>query len=180
MSSRIRAWALLFLATMVVGVAFASGQPRARVATLDDLLAELRALRADMNTTAEASMQVQVLVARATLQERRLEALSKQHREAQDELEKAEAMRSTERGRLEQFEEGLQGGRLPPGVPIHEVDNIIATLRDNTLPQLLERERRLSRRVGDLAGALAREESRWTELNARLDEIERANSRPPR
>lgn len=172
MSIRSGVWTSALLAILVAGVAFVSAQPRTRAATLDDLLTELRALRADMNRTAGATTQVQILVARATLQERRLKALSRQYTQAQDDLAKAKGMRSAEEERLEQFEDGSANGRIPPGVPIQEVETLIASLRDQELPQLRERERALSRRVDELSGYLAREESRWAELNGRLDEIE--------
>ena len=63
-----------------------SGQPVARAATLDDLLVELRGLRADLKATSAASVRAQALVARAALQEQRLRAVSEQLNRVQSQL----------------------------------------------------------------------------------------------
>src|SRR5262245_26659226 len=54
------------------------GQAERSSATLDDLLSEIRGLRADLGQQSSATLRTQLLVARLTLQEQRINALGGQ------------------------------------------------------------------------------------------------------
>jgi len=84
-----------------------SAQGERRVATLDDLLSEMRGLRADLAQTGSASMRMQLLTARLTLQEQRIAVLSHQRADLLARLAAAER----ERVEVETRVKGLQDSR---------------------------------------------------------------------
>jgi hypothetical protein len=63
---------------LLSGALVGSGQAQRSPATLDDLLTEIRGLRADLSQQSSASFRTQLLVARLTLQEQRINALAGQ------------------------------------------------------------------------------------------------------
>src|SRR5687767_9473550 len=67
---------VVLLSALVVGIT--SGQAQRPPATFDDLVAEVRSFRADMNRAASANMRAQLLTARMTLQELRLSTAAQQ------------------------------------------------------------------------------------------------------
>ena len=63
------------------------------LATLDEVLVELRALRAELNETANASLRAQLLVARLALQEQRITVVGKELADVQEKLRAVEQHR---------------------------------------------------------------------------------------
>ena len=76
----------------VVGIAavclttLVSGQMRNGPASLDDVVAELRGIRADLAETSSASVRSQLLVARLQLQEQRISGLMRQRADVQNQI----------------------------------------------------------------------------------------------
>src|SRR4051812_17878929 len=70
---------------IVVGSAVSGQQPQ-RPATQDDLVAEIRGLRADLNRIAQETVRVQLVTARLTVQEGRLSTLSQQLNDVRQQL----------------------------------------------------------------------------------------------
>src|SRR6186997_2448185 len=73
----------------VAGLLFAaavSGQGRQPATPADELLAEVRGLRADVNNTARAQMRAQLLGMRLQLQEQRIGFVSRQLADVQERL----------------------------------------------------------------------------------------------
>src|SRR5262245_50803779 len=70
--------AVLASVLAIVVTSIVAGQQQQRAATTDDLLAEIRGLRTDMNHAAENTIRTQLVTARLTLQEGRLSALALQ------------------------------------------------------------------------------------------------------
>jgi hypothetical protein len=73
----------LFDAAVVIALAigftaFASAQMRQGQASLDDVLVELRGIRADLAETSSASVRAQLLMARLQLQQQRIFGLARQ------------------------------------------------------------------------------------------------------
>ena len=149
------------------------GQPQA--AGIPELLAEVRALRAELNHAAGASMRMQLLVARLTLQEGRLTGLSRQIDEAQRQLATAVADRAEAQKRVGDLEGALGSGALPPELR-KEGEHQLRAFMD-ALPQKSAHEAQLRAQESDLSALFAAEQARWVEFNARLDAIER--SLPP-
>jgi len=137
-----------------------------------ELLAEVRALRAEVNQAAGASMRMQLLLARLTLQEQRISTLGRETVEIQNELLAASRERSEAQARLQHVEEIRDRGTLPPDDQrgfAHE-----AKMLADKVSEQVASEQHLRSREADLLAALTAEQGRWMEFNARLDELERA------
>lgn len=152
--------AAVFLSAVV------SGQPQSRPATLDDFLAEVRALRADLKTTAAASLRAQALVARGTLQEQRLRAVSEELNRARTQLQAATAARAD-------LEERVNDLTTAPVVGnAKETESMLMEMK-RRLTRLQADERELTSQVGHWSGVVAQEQGRWEDLNRRIDALER-------
>jgi len=150
----------LGIALVVVGIT--SGQTQRSPATLDDLLAEVRGLRTDLNEASNAHMRSQLLTARLSLHEARSNTAVQQLTNVRQELAAGQL-------RLAPFAEQLRQA-------LETNSQILAPLR-NTVEQVQRRERELRAQEAEIARVLAAEESRGTELHSRLDALERALSR---
>lgn len=139
-----------------------SGQPVARAATLDDLLVELRGLRADLKATSAASVRAQALVARAALQEQRLRAVSEQLNRVQSQLSAITMER-------EEAEEQLRDFVAAPvvGNPMNR-DEVIAEMK-RRITRLQATEGTLHSQVGQLSGVVSQQQVRWEEVNRRVE-----------
>ena len=149
-----------------------SAQGERRVATLDDLLTEMRGLRADLAQTASASMRMQLLTARLTLQEQRIAVLSNQRADLLARLAAAER----ERVEVETRVKGLQDSRQEASPQMREESESALKAETTRLSQRLQVEQQLRLQETDLAGLIASEQGRWQEFNGRLDELERSLS----
>jgi chromosome segregation ATPase len=162
----------VFIALAVVGVV--SGQSQRSPATLDDLLAEMRGLRTDLNQSSSASVRTQLLVARLTLQEQRINALAGQLDNARRALSSKQGDPESPIVRLKRFEDAVQ----IPGPPEAQVEmeRMLPRLRaDAALWQ--REEQALRSQENELSVLLATEQNRWIDFNSRLDDLERALSR---
>ena len=90
--------AALTIAVCAVIVAALSAQsasaPPAQPSTSDALLAEIKALRADLNQRLDASIRAQLLVARLQVQEQRISTLSRELTDVQQQLHSNERART--------------------------------------------------------------------------------------
>jgi chromosome segregation ATPase len=98
----------IFVPALVLSVfmmtALTYGQFRQGPATLDDVLVELRGIRADLAETSSASVRSQVLVARLQLQEQRINGLMRQISDVQNQLAGArQQAQGPEGARLQQM-----------------------------------------------------------------------------
>ena len=164
-----------FVATAVAGflvgvAAFVSAQAERKAATLDDLLAEMQGLRADLGRTSNATIRMQLLIARLSLQEQRIAVLSNQRADVSARL--AAAVR--ERVEVETRVKNLQNAI--PGANLQMREEIESALKSESqlLSQRLEAERQLGLQETDLTGMIESERGRWQDFNVRLDELERS------
>lgn len=168
----------------VVGLAFAAAvglvtmaantqTPPAPVAT-DALLAEVRALRNDLNQAAGTSIRTQLLVARLQLQEQRINTVARQLSEVQSQLSTTNLAPMT--ARLRQLETMLRGA-------ISQEERMSAEQEMAELKVSMEDAQRradgLAAQEATLSNAFSAEQSRWLELSERLDQIERDIARRP-
>jgi chromosome segregation ATPase len=138
---------------------------------LPALLAEMRGLRAAMEQMASTGPRIQLFVSRLQLQEGRMAAMIRRLDTLRDSL--AAAQRDSEAGqealkRLETAEASATSQ-----IPREELTQMLAHARR----ELADRKAsvaRLSAEETQLAQDLAVEQGRWTEINQRLDELERA------
>lgn len=155
------------IAPVVVGVTLLSGQTPsapARQASMDDLVTEVRALRADIQQMADASIRAQLLVARLQVQEQRIAGITKQLTET------AEQIRALDGARNPFLTEMLKNLEKEPAEPGEAslFDGMKAQLEkiENGDPALKERHATLSR-------LLAEEQARWVAFNAQLEALEK-------
>lgn len=174
--------ALAFAGAVVIGIAAAaSGQARATpvaaAPATDELLAEVRAIRAEINQAAGTSLRAQLLVARLQLQEQRINTVARQLAEVQERLA------NTERGLLPmtaQLKNALE--EPPPEVSAEQRREVELhrQLLKGQLEQMRRVEQELRGQEASLTAHLAESQSRWSEFNERLDELERMLPTRPR
>ena len=148
-------------ALVLVGLTAVGAQgrptPAAPPTQMDELLAEIRALRKDINETARASMRAQLLGMRLQMQEQRIAAAARQLSDVRDKLQGTElALAGLKSVTANAPAETLQG---PLGGQIKQFETASQQLKteENTMLQLLNDE-----------------QAQWTRFNALIEELERA------
>lgn len=161
---------------VVIGlVGVVSGQ--ARPAPPDELLAEVRALRAEINQAAGTSLRAQLLVARLQLQEQRINTVARQLADVQERLA------STERALVPMTTRLKHAHEEPPAEVSAEQRRDMEQHRQflkAQLEQMRKLEQGLRGQEASLSAHLAESQSRWSEFNERLDELERMLPTRPR
>ena len=161
-------------AGLVAGV---SGQTQRQPApaSLDDLLAEVRAIRTELQQVSGASIRAQLMVGRLQLQEQRINSILQQLNTNRNQLNEVERTRALLAPQMKMFEEaarneGVTAEGSPSGNPLKAV-----------FDEQRKREKDLRAQESALSAQLATEQARWVEFSDRLDEIERElQKRPPR
>ena len=163
---------LLCLAgAIVAGAVGISGQAQ-RSAALDDVVNELRALRADLRLTTRASTQMQLLTARLTLQEQRLAVLANQRQAVVAKLTEEKRDRAAFDAKVAQMEEAA-AKNLPAELPRDQFEYMLNDLKRQAANHR-DAEQQLRSEEAQLSTDIANEQSRWTDFNNRLDELERS------
>jgi chromosome segregation ATPase len=179
----VRRTAVVF--TLVVGVAAAGLSVRTRAVgqatrvqdqdVLPALLVEVRGLRAAMEQMASAGPQVQLALGRLQLQEQRVNNLLRRMESVQTEL--AAALQESDRAMQEftRMESALKSAGLPPEER-QAVEGMLPQVKANQ-GHALAKVQRLQVEESGLTQELATEQGRWTEINQRMEELERALTR---
>jgi chromosome segregation ATPase len=136
---------------------------------MDELLSELRGLRAELRQAASASISAQVLMGRLALQEHRITAAARQLADVQTQV----ANHAQARGR---FEQQLKALEVERGMPEQQRNEILPAVKAE-LERHQQRERELREQEASLQALMNAEQSRWSDFNSRLDELERALAR---
>lgn len=144
----------------VAGLAAQSGAPPA-----DPTLAELRAMRADINERLEANIRVQLLLGRLTLQEQRTNTVVRQLAEVTEKLRVNEQTKGQVEGFTKMF--GLDA------VKAEDEDNFLTATVRGQIEHVARAEVELKQQHAELTAALAQEQARWSAFNAQLGELER-------
>ncbi len=162
---------VVLIAVLVVGIAGLVSAQGVRGATApggDPLLAEVKALRAELAQAAAVSIRSQLLVARLQVQEQRVAGLGRQLIELDAQI----APVSHEAQEL-----AAQLARLSqvsmPSDEQKELDGIRAELK-RRIGDLQQREQQIRAQQLDVSNAVSAEQGRWIDFNNRLDEIERS------
>jgi chromosome segregation ATPase len=163
---------LIALGLLIAGAVAVSGQSQRQPATLDDLLIEIRALRAELRQNARANTQVQLLTVRLQLQEQRLAVLSNQHADVQTRLGVETRLRADAEAQVQRFEE-MKTRNESLGISRAELDAQEFAFK-RPLTQHRDAERDLRAQESDLSAQIAAEQNRWQDFNNRLDELERS------
>ena len=147
-----------------------SGQGRQPATPTDEVLAEVRALRADINAAARSQMRAQLLGMRLQLQEQRIGVVSRQLAEVQERLRANGQAQTTIAAQLKLFPwlNSAEGNDAEEGI-----GQIFAPFKGH-LAELERTDQRLKGEEADLQRLLAAEQARWTAFNAQIEELERA------
>jgi peptidoglycan hydrolase CwlO-like protein len=148
-------------------MALPSGQTPAapaRQASMDDLVTEVRALRADIQHMADASLRAQLLVGRLQVQEQRIAGLARQLTETEEQIRALESVRNPF---ITDMLKNLDKEPAEPG-EANLLTGMKAQLEkiENGDPVLKERQATLSRQLSE-------EQARWIAFNTQLEELER-------
>ena len=139
----------------------------ARPATLDDVVAEVRALRADMLKMQEASVRAQLLVARLQVQEQRIAGISRDLAQTEEQIRGLEAARNPfTAAMLKELEKEPSKSQEPQEAEFAAAFKAQLEKLQNGDPVLKERRESLTQ-------LLAEEQARWTAFNAQLEALER-------
>jgi hypothetical protein len=161
--------------TLAIAAATLLPQPApAGSSGMDALLAEVRALRAELTQIAGASIRMQLLVARLQVQEQRVNSISRQLTTVREELSAIAQIRTTIGAQFKDFENEGRAEGLP--ATDEKAGNPLKAMLDGQA----KREKELKEQETALEAQLVTEQSRWTEFNDRLDAVEQELQLPPR
>jgi chromosome segregation ATPase len=143
---------------------------------LPALLIEVRGLRAAMEQMASAGPRVQLALGRLQLQEQRVNNLLRRMESVQNEL--AGALQESDRAGQEftRIENILKSGAAPPEER-QQLETVLLPQLKAAQGQALAKVQRLQTEESGLNQELATEQGRWTEINQRMEELERALTR---
>ena len=167
--------ALAAIAGLVTIAAGQAANPQAPPpAPGDPLLAEVRALRTDLNQAASASIRTQLLVARLQLQEQRINTVARQLSDVQAQISASGLAPMV--ARMRQLETMLRGSL--PQEERTSAEQEMTELRV-AMEDAQRRADALAAQEATLTNAFGTEQARWLELSERLDQIERDIARRP-
>jgi hypothetical protein len=161
-------WTAGIAALVVVGVA--QGQAHRPDATLDELVVEVQALRAEMNQAAAASIKAQLLVGRLQMEDQRISSVVRDLETVHAELAANAQMRTETAARIKTLEDSLTGA----GPDTRDDIERQVTTAKGAAQQADRRQQALKRRESTLAKELQEDQARWSEINARLENFEHA------
>jgi chromosome segregation ATPase len=159
--------ARLFIGAVLLGsAALASAQTSVppRPATLADVVAEVRALRADIQQMQGAGVRAQLLIARLQVQEQRIAGIARELAQTEEQIRGLEAARNPFTDRM------LQELSKESSKP--EEAEFQAMLKGQ-LERIQNGDPALNERVASLSRLLAEEQARWAAFNAQLEALER-------
>jgi chromosome segregation ATPase len=139
--------------------------------TMKELLAEVRGLRAAMEQLASAGPRVQLMFGRLQLQEQRINDQGRRLEALRTQLSKALQDENSERSRILRFEEFVRTNPTSPERADLERD--LPEMRKR-LATLTAETQRLQADEATVVSFIATEQSRWTDINRALDELDRA------
>jgi chromosome segregation ATPase len=163
---------MIVTAILVVAGAASSWRPVAAQATRSDdvlpaLLVEVKGLRAAMEQMSSAGPRVQLAVSRLQLQEGRIAGMVRRLDTVRDSAASAQREYDQVRGTLNM----LSADKSPAANDDQE--GVLARFRSQVAVAKSNVDR-LKAEEAQLTSDLGAEQARWTEINQRLDELERA------
>jgi chromosome segregation ATPase len=163
---------VLVMLTMASGPFAVRGSAQAQQPSGPDvlpaLLQEVRGLRAAMEQMATSSAHAQLLVGRLQLQEGRMTSMIHRLDTVRDEKAKAQREYDQIRGSLNM----LEGDRQPNGMEDRDRERLSAGIK-HEIDASKANVDRLAAEEAQLTSDLTGEQTRWVEINQRLDELER-------
>jgi chromosome segregation ATPase len=172
-----RAWMILSTVTGLILLGTTTGgqtpqQPNQD--TLGALLVEVRGLRNAIEQMASAGPRIQLAMGRLQIQEQRINTLVRRADGVRDALAAANKRATEIQDRVKNMQRSLETDLDPAfrsereaGLPIAKQD----------LARALAEVQRLQMEESDAASQVANEQTRWAEINQRLEELDRALTR---
>jgi predicted nuclease with TOPRIM domain len=178
---------LIAAALLIVGLAAARSQtpePAQSSNIMPALLTEVRGLRAAMEQMASAGARVQLALGRLQLQEQRLNTAIKRLDDTHTRLADLQRSLIDQQEQLAMFENVVKENvnRVPmPGQAEHEPDakqlEMMLKEQQRGVARTNAEIQRLTAEEVALGNDVASEQARWTDLNQRLEELERGLTR---
>ena len=171
---------LMLVAAIAIGTAYSlkaspqSGQPQD---PLPALLAEVHALRLAMEQSATVAPRVQLTLARLNIEEQRIALLASQLDQVRRELSGVALSIQALTERLPDVEKRLLTATDDLSRKQLEIEH---TETKRHLASQARLEQQLRAKENEATQTIASEQARWTDLNARLDELERLLGPAPR
>lgn len=166
-------WMIGLAGLALAGVA--SGQAQRPDATLDELVVEVQALRAEMNQAAAASIRAQLLVGRLQMEDQRIASVVRELETVQDDLAVNAQARTDAAAKLRSLEDAVLGATND--VREDAVKQLNAAKA--AAQQVDRRLQALKRRESALAKELQEDQARWHDINARLENFEQSMTARP-
>ena len=146
---------------------------------LPALLEEVRGLRAAMEQMASAGPRVQLALGRLQLQEQRVNTLVRRLEETRDRLAEAQREAVRHEGQMNQmkkFDTMLKDGTAEARQEANEMQHMVEMFK-REMAMAHADVQRLSAEEAAIAADIAMEQGRWTEINQRVEELERTLGR---
>jgi hypothetical protein len=131
---------------------------------VDPVVAEIRALRADLNERLGATMRAQLLVARLSVQEQRTNSVVRQLQEIELKLRENESAREQFAASMKMFGDVTKSADAQ--------DNPVFGPLRASMDRIANADADLKAKQAEAMRQLAEEQARWTTINARLEELE--------
>ena len=158
------------------GALYAQDARSSATSTQDALLAEVRALRAEIGQVAGISIRTQLLVARLQLQEQRILTAGRQLAEVQQSLDAVRREMASQADAATRLEEAARESTDPAEQRgLRQEASHLRTAAD----QKRKRELELQGKSAETLNVLNSEQARWTDFNNRLDALEQSLATPP-
>ena len=182
MTARFRSLSVSLMLAAAVAVATsyslkASPQPGQAQDPLPALLAEVHALRIAMEQSATVAPRVQLTLARLNIEEQRISQLGSQLEQTRRELSAVSMDIQRLSDRVPDLEKGLLTATEDKTRKQYEFEQRETKRR---LAEQSRLEQQLRARENEATQTISAEQARWTDLNARLDELERLLGPAPR
>jgi hypothetical protein len=149
-----------------------AGQAAPPRTQMDELLAEVRALRADLDRAVQASMRGQLLGMRLQLQEQRIAVTARQLSDVRQRMRENSGARIALLGPMK-----MLAGMKNPASPDNpkEFEFFLGPLKQQ-LAALDKSDAELKAEEISLENQLQDEQARWAAFNAQIEELERAST----
>jgi predicted nucleic acid-binding Zn-ribbon protein len=164
---------------LLLGIAGAAGLFTVRAQgqeILPALLTEVRGLRAAMEQMASAGPRVQLALARLQLQEQRVNTLVRRLDETRTKLANAQRELVQHEEQFKRFESAIKEGSPEARQEAEQLEHMLAMFK-RQFAQAQADVQRLTAEESGLMTDIAAEQGRWTEINQRLEELERTLER---
>jgi len=171
--------ALVVAAVSIVAAQAALTTPsKSDASSPEELLAEVRGLRADFQPVAKVSVQAQLLVARLQLQEQRINVVAGQLREVRQLVGIKESGQIPKKEQLKGLEDSIRSANVSVEEQ-REMETMIPRIKAQ-IAQMQKEAQELRVQETQLSNQLTTEQDRWLDFNSRLDEMERLLPASPR